>query len=224
MTDGHICRDCQKASFVLRRIGFRDNISWGKFKDSPNDTIHASHANSGNKVIRPETDDEYKRRMSSPSGTRLPFGQLITEFVREPLCSNYRSELAWITASSPTRPTIYVGHPLSGNFEKNVKVASDWVKFLRRLSIQQISSILNLDYNHRPIITAPWLAAVEEDGFHPGGREGALADCRDIVAMFDEFWMVGGFISGGMREEMGSARIIRDLTFLGPTPPTLGGN
>lgn len=210
------CRDCITAAWVLRRIGFRDNISWGFFRDSPNkDIIHGFHANSAFPHYYPAeyvTDAKGRRYLTEREAMRIGDDPL-------PLCSKYRSELAWLTAGRSTRLMIYMAHPVAGDFSRNKLNAERWLRYLRRLGVQALSELVGISYGTKPLVLCPWLAAMEPDGEYPGGRESAIADCKDTVMMFDEVWMVGGEVSNGMLDEAGVARVARDLTFLGRYPP-----
>lgn len=192
MTDK--CRDCMHAEFVLRRIGFRDTVSWGAY-DGPNRTLHGFHSNTG----------------SSYNGHSVS-GKLS-------MCSSYRSELAWLAAGRPARVSVYLAHPVAGEPETNIVNAVLWLKYLRRQSAQLLSSLTNSVISARPNIQSPWLAAIEDDRSPGYDRELALQDCRDTVLLFDEVWLVGGRISPGMRIEAECARQVRDLTHLGKLPP-----
>jgi len=138
------------------------------------------------------------------------------------LCSAYRSELAWLTAGRPTRILVYLAHPVSPagdvTFHDNVSSATRWLRYLRRLPVSTLSEFAGVYYEQKPLIMAPWLAAIEEDELHPGGRDGALSDCRDMVSMFDELWAVGGSVTEGMKVEISGAKVARDLTHLGRYP------
>lgn len=214
------CNGCVTAAYVLRRMGMRDTIDWA-YQVQPDHTTsieHAFHANAGIHIEREETDTEYLRRVNEFK-SKLPKGQKLVEFKRQPLCVAYRSELGWIRVAKPARTTVYMAHPLSNNFKENVVQASMWLRFLRRCSPARLSELTGVQYHQRPLIQAPWLAATEPDELHPGGREMALRDCQDTVVLFDELWMVGGLTSDGMKRESFVARVTRDLTFLGPLPP-----
>lgn len=216
------CRNCLTASHVLRRLGFRDNISWGVM-EGPSATVHATHANAAQKLYRQETDKEYERRVADAKayGKRdvPPFGQMVEDKRKLPLCNLHSSELQWLMAGRPTRITVYMAHPVSGpDFHDNIRNATTWLRFLRRLPYSSLCELVGVEYNQRPLVLCPWLAAIEEDELYPGGREGVIADARDTVLMFDEVWLVGGRITDGMRVEAQTARVLRDLTHLGPVP------
>ena len=186
------CRACQTAAHVLRRLGLKDTISWGTFSQAPTQIAHATFSNA------------------------RPFGQ---EVPIQPLCRFYSNELAWLTVGRPTRTTVYLAHPVSGkNFHDNVRGATVWLRYLRRLSQSTLNELVGHEFSQRPLILCPWLAAIEEDEFYPGGREAIIADARDTVLMFDEVWLVGGRISDGMRIEAQTARVLRDITHLGDLP------
>lgn len=144
---------------------------------------------------------------------------------------------------------VYMGHPLSGDFDKNKRGAEDWFTFLRSLSLKGIhrligertkvvrsefkvvdvsdrevvmeeKSILVDPFDTIPIIIAPWLACTVPDGQYPGGRSRAISDCRGVVRIVDEMWQVGGSISSGMGDEARVAKRVRDLTHWGAVPPS----
>lgn len=135
------------------------------------------------------------------------------------LCITYGSEIGWVMTSRAVRPTIYVAHPLSGNFHRNMESAARWVKWLRRRSVWELSTLTGYFYKAKPIITAPWMGGAEMDSKTPGGREAILAECKEIVTLFDEVWAVSG-LSDGVRVEGETAKTFRDLTYLGKKPPT----
>lgn len=217
------CRQCQTAAHIIRRIGFRDTISWGVM-GGPSNVLHATHANASRKEDRPETEDEYKRRKAEAEayGSKAkikPFGQTVTDKHQLPLCRLHSTELAWLAAGRPTRVTVYMAHPVSGpDFHDNVLRATKWLKYLRRLPQSTINELVGCEFQQRPLILCPWLAAIEEDEMYPGGREAVIADSRDAVMMFDEVWLLGGRITDGMRVEAQAARVLRDLTHLGESP------
>lgn len=135
------------------------------------------------------------------------------------LCVEHRSEIAWVIASGPNRPLVYLGHPLRGNYSDNVKSATRWVRWLRRRTLWELNALVGCSYKAKPIISAPWLGAIEPDASTPGGRENALLECKQIVSVFDEFWVLSSF-SEGIRIEAESAKVVRDLTHLGKVPPS----
>lgn len=216
------CRSCQTAAHILRRIGLKDTISWGVIGHAPTQTIHATMSNAGNYIDRQETKEEYNRRLQRDRENGVepkPFGQFIREYPLQPLCRFYSNELMWLTAGRPTRTTVYLAHPVSGkDFHDNVRGATVWLRYLRRLPQSSLYELMGCEFSQRPLILCPWLAAIEEDEFYPGGREAIIADARDTVLMFDEVWLVGGRISDGMRIEAQTARVLRDITHLGDLP------
>lgn len=215
-----LCRNCRVATRVLRKLGFRDNIAWGP-QMTPNgatEVHHGYHSNARQAVERVETQEEYKRRVEEFNSTE-PFGKVHKYHELTPMCTSYRSEIAWVTAGRPIRTTVYLAHPLSGNFERNKQNAADWLRFLRRLGTQAISELVGYEFEHRPVIMCPWLGGAEPDEATPGGREAVLADCKDTVMLYDELWYVGGQISPGMFDESKVAWLVRDLTHLGEKPP-----
>lgn len=216
------CRNCQVAAFALRRLGFKDNISWGKLEGAPNEMIHATHSNAGTHIERKETMAEYERRKRDAVLSKVkeipPFGQTVREYPLSSLCVFYSNEIAWLTAGRPTRVTAYMAHPVSGpDFHDNVRNATIWLRYLRRLSYSSLCELIGYEYPQKPLILCPWLAAIEEDEIYPGGREGVIADARDTVMMFDEVWLVGNRITDGMRVEASTARVVRDLTSISIT-------
>lgn len=224
MIEQETCKYCQTASHALRRLGFRDHISWGTM-GGPSATIHATHANAQQKTFRQETDEEYKRRVREAKAQGVaesklkPFGQVVEDRKTLPLCNLYSSELSWLHAGRPTRTVVYMAHPVSGpDFHDNIRNATVWLRALRRLPQSTLNELVGVEYSQRPLILCPWLAAIEEDEMYPGGREGVIADARDTVLIFDEVWLVGGRITDGMKVEAQTARILRDLTHLGPLP------
>lgn len=219
------CRNCLTAAHVLRRIGLQDNISWGTM-GGPTDIIHATFSNAGHNIERQETDDEYRRRRenaiaSGANPDKLPpFGQIIRTFLLQPLCKFYQSELSWLSAGRPARVSVYMAHPVGGpNFKDNVKNATLWYRYLRRLGYTELCNIVGVEYQQKPLVHCPWLAGIEPDEFYPGGREAIIADSRDTILLFDEVWLVGGKITEGMKVEAQTARVLRDLTHLGKLPP-----
>lgn len=217
-----ICRQCQTAAHVIRRIGFKDTISWGVM-GGPSNVLHATHANSFRKEDRTETEEEYKRRTSEAKAYGMPEGkpqgQVITDKHQLPLCRLHSTELAWLAAGRPTRTTVYMAHPVSGpDFHENIQRATKWLRYLRRLPGSTLCELAGCEFQQRPLILCPWLAAIEEDEMYPGGREAVIADSRDTVLMFDEVWLLGGRITDGMRVEAKAARVLRDLTHLGEYP------
>lgn len=228
LTGLHQCRDCLTAASVLRRLGFQDTISWGPIDNSPTLIAHGYHANSGAHVDRVETEAEYKNRTGAPDakapveGARgrkhSPFGLVRREYQRQPLCTHYRNELAWLMAGKPVRTTVYLAHPVADDFAANVENVTAWFRYLRGLSGYSISELVGFQYDYKPLILCPWLAGIQPDGESPGGREGMLADCRDTVMMFDEVWLLWR-VTEGMAFESRNARVVRDLTHLGKTPP-----
>lgn len=213
-----ICRGCITAANIIRRMGFRDNIAWGLLRDAPTKRIHAMHANTGVTVTRTETEDEYKRRLENAPLTgkdQPPEGQKVTERVLQPLCVFYSSELMFLTASQPKRLTVYMAHPVADDFAMNISDATCWLRYLRRVPITELQTIVGAEFEQRPLILAPWLAGIEEDDSYPGGREAIMQDSRDAAMLFDEVWLLGGRVSTGMMIEAAAARRIRDLTHLG---------
>lgn len=134
------------------------------------------------------------------------------------LCTNYSSELAWLTAGRPKRITVYMAHPIAGDFTKNVAGAIAWYRYLRAMPVQNLMELTGVYYPTRPLISAPYLAGIEPDSSDHYPRERAMVDCRDMVTLFDEMWMMVS-VSSGMKEEAGNAKVIRDLTHLGKLPP-----
>lgn len=219
------CRDCVTASAVLRRLGFRDTITWGPVFGSPSETQHAWHSNAGGYTTRVETEVEFKRRVQShrmmglAEEKLLPEGQSLTEYAKHPLCSHYRGELAWLSAGRPTRTTVYLAHPVAGDFERNVANATAWFRYLRGLLTHELSELVGHQFERKPLILCPWLAGIQPDEESPGGRESMLIDCRDTVMMFDEVWLLSR-VTPGMSFESTVARVTRNLTHLGESPPS----
>lgn len=207
------CRDCTTAAWVLRRIGFRDNISWGML-DGPNTTLHGFHANSGEYMDFPAeyyTDSKGRKALLEPA-CRKPGPP-------QPLCTCYRSELGWLAAGRPQRVTVYMGHPVSdGDFATNIRNAGLWLQYLRSRTPAQLSEITGIAYYQRPLIQAPWLGGIVPDDRSPGGREVVIQDCMDAVLLYDEFWSMVR-VTDGMMKEATRAKVVRDLTHLGPVPP-----
>lgn len=226
-----ICKGCQTAAHVLRRIDFRDGISWGLMGGYVQE-LHATHANAGSQSKRVETQAEYERRVTDALAYGVardkvkPFGQIVEEYTLLPLCNLHSSELKWLQAGKPNRVTAYLAHPVAGpkppatgpTFYENVTNATTWLRYLRRLPLSSINDLTGYEYNTKPLILCPWLAGIEEDELYPGGREGVIADAHDTALMFDEVWLVGGRITEGMKVEANAARAIRDLTRHGVLP------
>lgn len=110
---------------------------------------------------------------------------------------------------------VYMGHPVSGDVDGNVKRALRWLAWLRRMNCQDV-------------IIAPWIAALlaGEDDNDPAQRARGLADCEVAAARCDGIVLVGGEgarRSSGMRLEvaavLGAHGWVSDLTRLGAEPP-----
>ena len=194
-----VCRKCQTAQYTLRRLGFRDSFAWGFIPEAPTKILHATCSNSP-KVKLPIGDPPVEKE----------FKQL--------LCVQFSSEIAWLMATKPARVTVYLAHPVSGSdFADNVQNATRWLRYFRRIPLTTLNQLVGVDYSVRPLINCPWLAAIEEDELYPGGREAIIQDSRDTAMLFDEVWMLNR-VTEGMLAEGSVARVVRDLTRLGPTP------
>jgi len=182
------CKQCQVGEDILKRLGFKDTVRWAKIENSPNDTLHATYSNLSN----------FSKAESWKS-----------------ICCAFGSEIAWVLASRNQRPLIYLAHPLSGQFASNVQIATQWVKWFRKRTVYELSTITGCFYQARPIVQAPWLGGVEPDGKF---REAKILECMESVRIYDEVWVVGYF-SEGVEAEARSAKVYRDLTWLGRKPP-----
>lgn len=125
------------------------------------------------------------------------------------------------------RTTVYISHPLAGDFQQNIHNGGLWYRFIRSLSAKGVQKLLVgslwIDrfrlFDEPPVIIAPWLTCAVPDIRYPGGRPRAIDDGIHMVRVVDENWQVGEYISPGMRDEANHAKLVRDLTFWGVTPP-----
>ncbi len=211
------CRGCTRAAHILRRIGFRDSITWGCYSDRPGaTTVHGFHSNT-EQAPRRVTTEKPTDDLGKGAGWWTPTTSEVLS--PTPLCFTYRSELAWLTAGRPQRVMVYMAHPVAGDFERNVENAGRWLRWLRSLSTSGYAELTGFPYSMRPAIHAPWLAGIVPDDDVYGGREAALQECRDTVMLYDELWYVGGRVSSGMSYESAPAMVVRNLTHLGKVPP-----
>lgn len=144
------------------------------------------------------------------------------------------------------RTVVYMSHPLAGDFVKNIHNANLWYRFLRSLSAKGIHkllgskpdkvvlqyhkvvagtgltephSLLVRPFDEPPVVIAPWLTCTVPDQRYPGGRKRAIDDGIHVVKLVDENWLVGEYVTSGMSDEANHAKMVRDLTFWGETPP-----
>jgi len=107
--------------------------------------------------------------------------------------------------------TIYLAHPVSGDVPGNLARTRRWIRWI---------------YDHFPdvAVVADWILTCEVlDDSNPIHRARGLGMDKAVIALCDEFWMVGGRVSTGMGIEKEAAersnlRVV-DLTFLGEEPP-----
>lgn len=107
---------------------------------------------------------------------------------------------------------IYLAHPLSGNIAGNIQRAKRWYRW----------AVTNFEV----AVIADWVITAEVlDDTNPGHRAQGIAMDVELIRVADEYWMVGGRISNGMREEEKAAYAanakVRDLTWLGEEPPVV---
>jgi hypothetical protein len=105
---------------------------------------------------------------------------------------------------------IYLAHPVSGDVTGNLARARRWLRWIYD--------------NFDVAVIADWVLTCEVlDDSRPAHRAHGLAMDRALVEICDEFWMVGGRVSGGMQTEremaLGANVIVRNLTWLGEEPP-----
>jgi hypothetical protein len=139
-----------------------------------------------------------------------------------------------------------MSHPLAGDFAMNIHHAGLWYRFLRSLSAKGVQKllmgrpdkvvrtydkvvtdkglteqrvVLSRPFEEPPVIIAPWLTCAVPDVRYPGGRTKAIDDGCIVARVSDENWQVGGYVSPGMRDEAGCAKVVRDLTSWGIYPP-----
>jgi hypothetical protein len=144
------------------------------------------------------------------------------------------------------RTTVYMSHPLAGDFQLNIHNGGLWYRFIRGLSAKGVQkllvdrpdkvvrqyqkvvtntglteprAVLSRPFDEPPVIIAPWLTCAVPDIRYPGGRPRAIDDGIHMVRVVDENWQVGEYVSPGMRDEANHAKMVRDLTFWGVTPP-----
>jgi hypothetical protein len=105
---------------------------------------------------------------------------------------------------------IYLAHPVSGDVSANLARARRWLRWVYD--------------NFDVAVVADWILTCEVlDDANPAHRAHGLAMDRALVEICDEFWMVGGRVSNGMKTEVDvalTAKVaVRDLTWLGEEPP-----
>lgn len=126
------------------------------------------------------------------------------------------------------RTTVYMSHPISGDWGTNIYNANLWYRFLRRLSAKGVGKLLGErvgkvlrgqlkqvtesglteekyrlvhPFDEPPVVIAPWLTCPVSDLEYVGGRARAMDDCLHVAVLMDENWQVGGRLSEGMLEE-----------------------
>jgi hypothetical protein len=109
---------------------------------------------------------------------------------------------------------IYLAHPLGAptpeGVEANKARARRWIRWV-------------YDNFKDVAVVADWLITVDVlDDFNPEHRAHGMKMNKAIIPVCGEFWMVGGRISNGMRDESIVAlhtATVFDLTWLGDEPP-----
>lgn len=110
---------------------------------------------------------------------------------------------------------IYLAAPLGAatreGIEANKARARRWIRWV-------------YDHFDDVAVVADWIITCDVlDDFDPAHRARGLRMNAVIIPRCDEFWMVGGRISNGMRGELEIAvaahRWVRDFTALGEEPP-----
>lgn len=104
---------------------------------------------------------------------------------------------------------VYIAHPFTAptreGMEANRKRAAVWAAWA--LTTQGVSPVCS------------WIVLTGVIPETTESRRLGLEADKAQVALCSEIWLVGGRISNGMREEMGPAKRIVDLTHLGAWPP-----
>jgi hypothetical protein len=110
---------------------------------------------------------------------------------------------------------IYLAHPLGAatpeGVEANKARTRRWIRWV-------------YDNFKDVAVVADWLITCDVlDDFNPEHRAHGMKMNKAIIPLLHEFWMVGGRVSNGMRDESLTAidaeRRIFDLTWLGEEPP-----
>lgn len=110
---------------------------------------------------------------------------------------------------------IYLAHPLGAptpeGVEANKARARRWIRWI-------------YDHFKDVAVIADWLITVDVlDDFNPEHRAHGMKMNKAIIPRCSEFWMVGGRVSNGMRDEsitsIEAQLRIFDLTWLGEEPP-----
>ena len=86
----------------------------------------------------------------------------------------------------------YMAHPVGGDVPGNIAKAKRWLTFLQRT------------YPDRAFV-APWIDWIEFaeglDDADPKAREIGMQRDLAVVRRCDEIWLVGGYLSPGMKRE-----------------------
>lgn len=145
----------------------------------------------------------------------------------DPYHLRFKRELMWVAAweQADAPPLVYLAHPVSGDFTRNIERARDWLGYLRGLDLGQLRDLSpNLaDLTDLPSIQAPWLALPFNGDVDRKWRRFHMAGCRAMASRFDEVWVLNRW-SSGVSDEARAGRRVRDLTGLGPRPPKQGGS
>jgi hypothetical protein len=142
----------------------------------------------------------------------------------DPYHHRFKREVSWLRTwdISDAPPLVYVAHPVSGDFRANVAEARNWVKWLRRLTLDDIHFRLGfVDLLEVPTFNAPWLVMPEDIDLDKRARARLIRGCAATASRHDEVWVFVRW-SGGVSDEARAARRVRNLTHLGKTPPEWG--
>lgn len=186
---GDYCVECRLANTVVRVLHPGLDTQW-TVAVGPNAALKHAYDS--------QSSDPYHLRFRR----ELDWARVIND---DPLSRKSLSHL-------PT--TVYLAHPVSGDFEGNIRSAHQWLAYLRSLKLTDLRSLSpNLAHlKSKPYICAPWLGGAEPDG-SPDNRQHLMSGCRKVAASFDEVWAVVS-LSPGVREEAISATRFVDLTGL----------
>lgn len=115
------------------------------------------------------------------------------------LCDTWTKEMM----DSPLlMPIVYVGHPVSGDVEGNLKLTKHWIRWL-------------CDRYPNVAWIAPWITEVEVfDDANPPQREAGLRRDEAVSALCTAFIALVKFTTGVQREADANERVI-DATALG---------
>ncbi len=135
------------------------------------------------------------------------------------LCDAHTTVVEFLRLYRSPRISVYVAHPVRGDFERNLANARAWLRYLRNAPVAFLSHATGRPTQDRPLFSMPWAAAPDASDDLPENRGRLIADCRDAARMHDEVWFVGGRVTDGMREEAAQVNVTQDLTYLGFEPP-----